>query len=104
MVKIYNFGLDDYKKFFELKNKNNKLAIIKCSSITNKDTKGLILKNCQTKSIYPILNKQTEALLNWRCTKVLKVYDLNEEKKHHTPDSFFKYIYCELKKYQIKYE
>lgn len=29
MVKIFNFRLDDYKKFFELKNKNNKLAYYK---------------------------------------------------------------------------
>lgn len=104
MIKIYNFSLDDYKNFFKIDNKNNKLAIIKCSSIKHKDTKGLILKNCQTKSIYPIFNKQTSELYDWQCNKVLKVYDLNEEKKHHTPDSFFKYIYCELKKYQIKYE
>ncbi len=104
MVKIYNFSLADYKNFFDIENKNNKLAIIKCSSNTKKDTIGLILKNSQNKSIYPIFTKKTSELFDWHCNKVLKVYDLNEEKKHHTPDSFFKYIYCELKKYQIKYE
>lgn len=104
MIKIYNFSLDDYKNFFKIDNKNNKLAVIKCVSNTQKDKIDIILQNSQNKSIYPIFNKQSSKLLGWHCTKVLKVYDLNEEKKHHTPDSFFKYMYCELKKYQIKYE
>lgn len=100
----YNYSLDDYHKLFKLKDTYKYLALFIADTKMDKKDDSIIVKLAENKRrLFPIYPKKMKNN-HWKCKKILDVYEMAEVWKTHTPDSFYKFIECELKKYQIKYE
>lgn len=101
---IYNYSLDDYKELYRDNYKYKYLALFIADTKNDKKDNSIIIKLASNKKrLFPIYSKKMKDN-HWKCKKILDVYELSKIWEKHTPDSFYKYIECELKKYQIKYE
>lgn len=101
---IFNYSLDDYKQLYNQRDIYKYLALFIADTKKDKKDNSIIVKLAKNKKrLFPIYSKKMKNN-PWKCKKILDVYELSETWKKYTPDSFYKYIECELKKYQIKYE